>query len=271
MTEPAWGGRGRDPWLPSRLDARIEAGTAERVLRRAVWAALSGWLAQVSRRVLRGDRPDPDEIMAMGPAWARRVDEITTDTVRPMLGQAYESLMGSGYRWEQRPAVSAHLAEVSNRMVRVPDEVFDLVSGQVSQAVNLGESIPDISDRIAQTLDSTATPRWSNRATVTARTETIGALNSGRSDAFRALAGETGRGFEKVWISTVDDRTRETHVDADGQRVPVDQPFVVGGFELDYPGDPDGPAEEVIQCRCTMLLVEPGEDTDLSNRQFLDR
>lgn len=269
MTEPAWGGRGRDPWLPSRLDSKIEAGAAERMLRRAVWSALSGWLVQTARRVLRGERPDPEAIFATAPAWASSVDEIVNQNVRPLIGRSYETLLGQGYPFEQRPAVVSHLAEVRNRMVRVPDEVFDLVSSQVSEAVNLGEDIPTISSRIDRTLDTTQTARWSNRATVTARTETIGALNSGRAGAFRAVAEETGSQFEKIWLSTVDDRTRETHVDADGQRVPVDQAFIVGGFELDYPGDPDGPGEEVIQCRCTMLLVEPGENTDMSNRQFL--
>lgn len=269
MTEPAWGGRGRDPWLPARLDSRIEAGAAERALRRAVWSALSGWLVETARRVTRGQRPDPDAIFGMMPSWIAAVDRITTENVRPLLGQAYETLLGSGFRFEQRPAVSAYLAEVHNRMVRVPDEVFDLVSRQVSQAVNLGESIPEISARVDSTLSTTATERWPNRATVTARTETIGALNAGRRDAFQAVVEETGRPFEKVWLATIDSATRETHADADGQRVPVDQPFVVGGFELDFPGDPGGPPEEVIQCRCTMLLVEPGENTDMSDRQLV--
>lgn len=255
--------------MPSRLDSRIEVEGAERSLRRAIWAALSDWLVTAARRVLRGERPDPEAIWSVAPDWSRRVDDITQDEVRPLIGRAYENLLGRGFSFEQRAEVTDHLAEVRNRMVRVPDEVFDLVSGQVAEAVNQGDDVSQISERIAETLDTTATPRWSNRATVTARTETIGALNSGRSGAFRAVSQETGRDFEKVWLSTIDDRTRETHVTADGQRVPVDQNFQVGGFDLDYPGDPDGPAEEVIQCRCTMLLVEPGESTDLSNRQFL--
>jgi uncharacterized protein with gpF-like domain len=74
-----------------------------------------------------------------------------------------------------------------------------------------------------------------------------------------------------VHNSTDDSRTRETHRLADGQRVALGQPFIVGGFELAFPGDPDGPPQEVIQCRCTMLLVEPGETVDMSNRQYRSR
>ncbi len=62
--------------------------------------------------------------------------------------------------------------------------------------------------------------------------------------------------------------SRETHEAAEGQRVPVGSPFIVGGFELRFPGDPLGPPQEVIQCRCVPILVERGEDVDLSNRQM---
>lgn len=270
MTDPVWGGRGRDPWLPARLDARINAGEAERRLRASFWSALSGWLVETGRRVLRGGRPDLDAIWARAPQWADAVDQVIAGAVVPAMASAYATLLGRGFPWEQRPFVAGYLAEVRNRMVAVPDEVFDLVAGQVVQGVNLGEDIRAISARVDNVLSTTDTARWPNRATVVARTESIGALNAGRADAFQAVAEEVGRPFEKVWLATSDGRTRPSHVAADGQRVGVDDSFVVGGAALDFPGDPSGPAEEVIQCRCTMLLVEPGEDTDLSNRQFLD-
>jgi hypothetical protein len=33
----------------------------------------------------------------------------------------------------------------------------------------------------------------------------------------------------------------------------MDEPFIVGESELMYPSDPEGPAEEVINCRCAVL------------------
>ena len=269
MTQPVWDGDGRDPWLPARLDARINAGDAERSIRRSFWAALSGWLVETARRVLRGQRPDLEVIWARVPAWADAVDQVVRGAIRPAMGSAYKVLLGRDFPWDQRPFASAYLAEVRNRMVRIPDEVYDLVAGQVAQGVNLGEGIPEIARRVDDVLSTTASERWPNRATVVARTEAIGALNAGRYDAFQALAEETGDEFEKVWLATTDSRTRPSHAEADGQRVPVTEPFMVGGFALDFPGDPNGPPQEVIQCRCTMLLVEPGEFTDMSNRQFL--
>lgn len=269
MTGPVWDGKGRDPWLPARLDARLEAAAVERSIREVVWAALSDWLVRLARRVVRQDEPpNLDAVWAMAPLWREAVELILQGEILKAIGLAFEKLLGPDYRWTQRPFVTAYLAEVRNRMVRIPEEVYDLVAGEVAKGVNLGESIPKLAARIDRTLSTTASERWPNRATVTARTETIGALNAGRADAFRAVAADADEDLEMFWLATEDSRTRHTHREAEGQRVPVGTPFQVGGHELRFPGDPEGPAQEVIQCRCTMLLVEPGEEVDLSNRQM---
>lgn len=269
MTGPAWDGEGRDPWLPQRLQARLDAEVAERSIREAFFAALSDWLVRLSRRVLRGDtRPDMDAVWAMTPAWREAVDLVIVKAIAPAMQRAYTALLGDEFPWDQRVFVTRYLAEVRNRLVRTPDEVYDLIAGQMAQGVNLGESVPKLAARVDETLSVTGTPRWENRATVVARTEAIGALNAGRFDAFQAMAEIEDVPMEKVWLATSDSRTRETHRLADQQRVPLDAPFLVGGFPLMFPGDPSGPAQEVIQCRCTQLLVERGESVDLSNRQM---
>ena len=270
MTGPVWDGGGTDPWLPHRLDARLQAAAVERDIRAVVWAALSNWLVQTARRVIRGDRPpDLDAVWARVPAWREAVDLILSGEIVKALGLAFERLLGADYRWTQRPAMTRYLAEVRNRLVRIPDEVYDLMAGELAAGANLGESIPELSQRVDNVLSTTASERWPNRATVIARTETIGALNASRMEAFRIIAeDDPDTRYEVIWLATDDHRTRRTHDDADGQRVPIGQPFVVGGFELAFPGDPTGPPQEVIQCRCVPLLVEEGESVDLSNRQF---
>lgn len=258
-----------DPWLPYRLDQRLAVQQAEDAIRASFWAVLSRWLVQTARRVLRSDRPpDLDAVWARVPAWHEAVDLVVQGEIRKAVGAAYEALLGKDYPWTQRRFVVVYLAEVRNRLVRLPNEVFDLMAGQVSQGVNLGEGIPKLAARVDNVLSTTASERWPNRATVVARTESIGARNAGRFDAFRAVAEEADEELEKMWLATSDSRTRPTHRLADGQRAPLDGKFTVGGFGLAFPGDPTGPAQEVIQCRCTMLLVEPGEEIDLSNRQF---
>lgn len=265
-----WDGRGNDPWLSDRLQGSAEVGQAERAIRRSFWAALSNWLVQTSRRVLRGDAPvQLDAVWARVPAWREAVDQVVQGAVKDAIGTGYRALLGSEFPWQQRQFVVRHLAEVTNRMVRTPDEVYDLIAGQVSQAVNLGEGIPEIADRVDEVLSTTRTDRWPNRATVVARTEAIGALNAGRHDAFQVMDDEDPDvSYERIWLATSDSRTRTTHRVADGQRVPVAAPFIVGGFPLMFPGDPAGPPQEVIQCRCTTLLVEKGESVNLANRGY---
>lgn len=270
MTGPVWNGQGKDPWLPERLNARLEVAGAERDIRRVVWAELSGWLVETARAVLRGDaRPNPDGVWARVPAWREAVDLIVSGEIRKALGLAFRKVMGAAYPWDQRIRMTAYLGEIRNRLVRVPEEVFDLVAHQVATGVNSGEGIPELRKRIDMVLSTSGSERWQNRATVIARTEAIGALNAGRMEAFLAMAEqEPDVSFETVWLSTSDARTRETHRLADGQRVPLGKPFIVGGFELMFPGDPTGPPQEVIQCRCVPLLVEQGETVDMSNRQY---
>ena len=87
-----------------------------------------------------------------------------------------------------------------------------------------------------------------------ARTEAHTAASVGSHVAAEA----TGLELEKVWAATPDGRTRGSHSDADGQRRAMDEPFNIGGDLLMFPGDPDGTAAEVINCRC-VVMYEPVE------------
>jgi hypothetical protein len=266
-----WDGKGRDPWLPARLAGRANIAMHERAIRASIWAQLSAWLVGTARRVLAGrtTRPDLDAIWARAPQWRQAVEHVVQGEIREAMHSAYVPLLGRDYPWDNRPFVARYLAEVQNRLVRVPDEVYDLVAEQVAMGAGVGEGIPQIADRVDDLLSTSGSERWANRATTIARTEAVGALNAGRDDAFKAVEQETGTDLEKVWLATSDSRTRPTHRAADGQRVANGARFSVGGFSLAFPGDPSGPPQEVIQCRCTMLLTEPGEELDLSNRQLI--
>lgn len=256
MTEPVWDGAGNDPWLTARLAALAELAVSEVGIREALWLALSSWLVRVSRAVLSSARPDPAAVWSLAPAWEAEVKRIVNGPIKDTIGVAYEPLLGGGYPYDSRPYVVQHLASVTNRMVRTPDMVFDLVAGQLSDGANQGESIPKLAARVDEILSMTKTERWPNRATVVARSEVIGALNAGRHDAFGAVAEVTGEVYEKMWVTCLDRRTRATHRTADGQRVSVASPFVVGGASLMHPGDPTGPAREVIQCLPGTTLVD---------------
>ena len=86
-----------------------------------------------------------------------------------------------------------------------------------------------------------------------ARTAITSAQNGGRMDGYNRLA-SLGVQMQKEWMATLDGRTRDSHRDLDGERVPYDKPFSNG---LQFPGDPQGAGREVWNCRCTMRAIFP--------------
>ena len=58
-----------------------------------------------------------------------------------------------------------------------------------------------------------------------------------------------------TWVSMRDERVRINHRHADGQTVPVNEPFIVGGYKMMFPLDDSlgAPIEEIINCRCVEL------------------
>ncbi len=44
---------------------------------------------------------------------------------------------------------------------------------------------------------------------------------------------------------------------ASGQKVPLEENFVIGGDRLKYPGDPKGSPAETINCRCAVIYRTP--------------
>jgi hypothetical protein len=281
VTQPApklppdpWQGTGDDPWMPKRLQRQAEVAVGEKTIYDDYYARLSAWLALAGRAVVGGFLPDPGAILSLAPRWVQSMTDFTHTTVAEMVGRAYLKVFGPGYVFDNRPFVVDYLTRTTNRLVDVPEQTYALVAGQIAEGANAGESIPAIRDRVQKTFDVTGTPYWSNRPTVVARTETIGALNAGRQGAFQEVSFVLDEPFEKLWLATMagraGQRTRPTHREADGQRVPLDRPFIVGGFPGMFPGAPELPPQESIQCRCTQLIVRPGEMIDLSDRQLVN-
>ncbi len=56
--------------------------------------------------------------------------------------------------------------------------------------------------------------------------------------------------LHKIWQSIIDERTRSSHLTANGQVRLLNNPFSVGGASLQWPADTGGPLGEIINCRC---------------------
>jgi len=69
-------------------------------------------------------------------------------------------------------------------------------------------------------------------------------------------------GLRKWWLTAGDERVRPSHADAGVEfgpdnPIPIEEPFIVGGAALEFPGDPGGPPEQVINCRCRVMYLHP--------------
>lgn len=125
------------------------------------------------------------------------------------------------------------------------DRRFD---GQVLKALTDGTAVPaDVVDRAAG--------RYSDRllklrGDTIARTESLASLHASQNEAFHQAVDAGGiraQDVRRVWITASDARVRDSHAAMEGESVGLDERFSNG---LLFPGEPGGPPEEVINCRC---------------------
>lgn len=139
------------------------------------------------------------------------------------------------------------LSHATNRMNDIGNDLWLNIQQTLAEGVAQGESIPELAERVRE-----AAPMTEPRARTVARTESQGASNG----ASIAQARSAGVSLNKTWLATLGDgRTRPAHLAAEGQTVPLDEPFMIGepvAYPLDFPGDPTGPPELTINCRCTL-------------------
>lgn len=99
------------------------------------------------------------------------------------------------------------------------------------------------------------------RANTIGQTEVMEALNSARMEAGYQAAEQAGVDpdqAEKVWIATLDNRTRDQHLHMNGVSVVgMDTPFTMpDGTHMQYPMDSSlgAGASQTINCRCTYFV-----------------
>jgi hypothetical protein len=131
------------------------------------------------------------------------------------------------------------------------EKITDIVTGGIIRGNSVNQIAKDLMDGIT-TMSKSSSIR-------TARTAITEAENAGRQAASEQLE-EKGVILKKRWVAAHDSRTREAHLDADGQTVDNDEPFVVGGEELMYPGDDSLGASgwNLYNCRCSRVTEISG-------------
>lgn len=230
----------------------------ERSLAALVADQLKSFLGRVRERVMAPFRryrlqPDPTAVYGLQASWDSSVDTILTRIGRIAMDAWSEA--------SDVPPVSRHafvmaeLAKVQNLLVRIPDEVADLIFAEITDAVNGGEDLDGIARRVDQALEWTGSARWAGRAKTIAVTETTRAYGYGTLAAGLEQSRVSGQLLRKRWDSERDSRVRPSHEAAHGATVGLQLPFYVDNEALMYPADPTGEPSNVINCRCDLRIV----------------
>jgi len=162
-----------------------------------------------------------------------------------------------GFNFDLRsPAAERFLRERNQRFAeQVAETTWRELKRRLAREMERGASI----DELAAAVETV--PAFNPaRAEMIARTEVIGAYNGGLEEGFR----QSGNVTAKVWLSALDDRTRETHLAMHDQTVPVGQDFrSPDGGTTKAPGQ-FGIAAEDINCRCSMeaIVGVPGPEIE---------
>jgi len=223
-----------------------------------VGAALRRWLDRVRERVLEPWRryklqPDPNAVFQEQGAWNTEVDTIMTTIGQISMAawsEAVDVLPVSRHAF-----VMAQLAQTQNLLARLPDEVYNLIFAEITDAVNGGEDLDGVAARVDRVLHYSGSERWPARARTIAQTEVTRAYGAGTLAGGLEQSRVSGRLLQKRWDTEHDERVRISHRAVDGEVRDLGMPFYVDGTPLMFPGDPTGPPEAVINCRCDLVIV----------------
>jgi hypothetical protein len=173
-------------------------------------------------------------------------------TLQTSADQVRKDELGLADPWKFPPAKAQEFINSRSQSVQGCGEtVRSQLNTAITEGTEAGETMEDLSDRVRGVFNN-LTKYESKRI---AMTETGMAFNFSRHETM------TEAGVElKSWLSSHGPNVRSAHAAAEedygDSPIPMGEPFVVGGEELMYPGDPDGSAENVINCQCIQIAIQ---------------
>jgi SPP1 gp7 family putative phage head morphogenesis protein len=191
------------------------------------------------------------DFMFDGEKFKKALVSVMRQAAQHALDQAGTELMqelGKNDPWKYPPEKAVEfLAQRENRMTGVAGDVFERIKEQITQGMADGDSIEGMAKRIKDTFNEIS----DGRARVVASTETSAAYGAARNEAMK----DAGVRW-KEWLTSGLPNVRAAHAAANGQTRPLDEPFYVGGEDLDFPGDPKGSPGNVINCHCVSVASQ---------------
>lgn len=241
-------------WRDALEDSYYEPALA--VLNRFLASVRSEAVEALSAPVLLAagsELPNPFAWTSVRRAWQQAVRDLVTDPRR-------------GRRLPQYATVQRILEE-SGLPVAVYNDVRDLLKRSIAEGwgdrktkIELGRLL-----HTSKAKDET-TSAYAARLRSAARTAAT--ANAAHRMATSDLALKRG-GLR--WMTVHDARVRPSHVEADGQIQELGHPYHVGKALLAYPGDPAGPPEETINCRCILIPTDARMRPDQPRIRFASR
>ena len=146
------------------------------------------------------------------------------------------------------------LFESTQKISTINQTTRNKVTAVITEYVSTGKGL----DELITKLQTEVLPsHQAARARTIATTTTTTAMNAGSNAMMQRFRDDLQY---QQWFSQKDDKVRESldfdHVEADGQRVEIGQPFIVSGESLRYPGDPSGSLGNIINCRCFAIPIK---------------
>lgn len=197
--------------------------------------------ADKAYRIMKKDIND-DMIDLILPSQAEKLDEFIK-LIAPILLIGYkDSFESMGGTFSQKnsyiqKSLNIEKALFNNMMANT----FLSLRLSLKNAFSVNLSQKEIKDVVGKILDNNQA-----KARLIARTESLRTANVG---IFAATVQDNEvQGYE--WVAVMDRVTREHHARVNGERIEKGGYFSNG---LQYPLDPNGPPEEVCNCRCIAI------------------
>jgi SPP1 gp7 family putative phage head morphogenesis protein len=141
------------------------------------------------------------------------------------------------------PRIVGYIETKVNKVVAINETMRNQIRGAIEESLMNNETIGELQNRISRVMGDTRA-----RSLRIARTETASAANGVEYESYRQAGVE-----EKMWIASLDEVTRDSHIEAMGQgNIPTNQVFSNG---LMFPGEASAPVEEIVNCRCTLMAT----------------
>jgi hypothetical protein len=178
-----------------------------------------------------------------------RIDNVEAILVKSINPSTWASLLG---QWIATTG-GQKIVEI-NRFTKA--YVLRKLRPVLNQGVQEGFGIPEIARNIIAGVKEYQGAFAKYRASRVARTEIVGMSN--RASLMSAESSGLKNQIQKFWIPFIDKETRDSHKEMEGHPpIPLDETFTVNKRDdtteqMAYPGDPEGSAENVINCRCVI-------------------